>query len=65
VGVLHAITRTLTDFGLDIHLSKVATEGEQVADIFYVTLGAPRRKLTDAALGASLEQRLHAALDAV
>jgi [protein-PII] uridylyltransferase len=65
VGVLHAITRTLTDFGLDIHLSKVATEGEQVTDIFYVTLGAPRRKLTDAELGASLEQRLHAALDAV
>jgi [protein-PII] uridylyltransferase len=65
VGVLHAITRTLTDFGLDIHLSKVATEGEQVTDIFYVTLSAPRRKLTDPELGASLEQRLHAALDAV
>jgi [protein-PII] uridylyltransferase len=64
-GVLHAITRTLTDFGLDILLSKVATEGEQVADIFYVTLGAPRRKLTDPEVGASLEQRLHAALDAV
>ena len=64
-GVLHAITRTLTDFGLDIHLSKVATEGEQVADIFYVTTGMPRAKLTDAALGASLEQHLHAALDAV
>jgi [protein-PII] uridylyltransferase len=64
-GVLHAITRTLTDFGLDIHLSKVATEGEQVADIFYVTMGGPRRKLTDPALGASLEQRLRAALDAL
>lgn len=65
VGVLHAITRTLTDLGLDIHLSKVATEGEQVADIFYVTLGAPRRKLTEAAVLARLEDHLHAALDSV
>ncbi len=65
VGVLHAITRTLTDLGLDIHLSKVATEGEQVADIFYVTLGTPRRKLTDDAILARLEEHLHAALDAV
>jgi [protein-PII] uridylyltransferase len=65
VGVLHAITRTLTDLGLDIHLSKVATEGEQVTDIFYVTLGTPRRKLTDAAVLARLEAHLHAALDAV
>lgn len=65
VGVLHAITRTLTDLGLDIHLSKVATEGEQVADIFYVTLGTPRRKLTEADTLARLEERLHAALDAV
>ncbi len=36
VGVLYAITRTLSEVGLDIHLSKVATEAERVADIFYV-----------------------------
>jgi [protein-PII] uridylyltransferase len=64
-GVLHAITRTLTDFGLDIHVSKVATEGEQVADIFYVTIGSPRRKLLDPEPLKHLQERLHAALDAV
>ncbi len=37
VGVLYAITHTLTELGLDIHLSKVSTEGEKVADVFYVT----------------------------
>ena len=45
-GVLHTITRTLTDLDLDIHVSKVSTEGEQVADIFYVTKGSPPAKLT-------------------
>ncbi len=37
LGVLYAITRTLADLGLDISLSKVSTEGEKVADVFYVT----------------------------
>ncbi|MBA3454363.1 MAG: hypothetical protein H0T42_14820, partial [Deltaproteobacteria bacterium] len=36
VGVLYAITQTLADLGLDISLAKVATEGEKVADVFYV-----------------------------
>lgn len=36
-GVLYAITRALSRLGLDIHLSKVGTEGEKVADVFYVT----------------------------
>jgi [protein-PII] uridylyltransferase len=35
-GVLYTITRTLSQLGLDIHLSKVATEGNRVADVFYV-----------------------------
>lgn len=37
LGVLYAITQTLADLGLDISLSKVSTEGEKVADVFYVT----------------------------
>jgi [protein-PII] uridylyltransferase len=36
LGVLYTITRTLADLRLDIHLSKVATEGSRVADVFYV-----------------------------
>jgi [protein-PII] uridylyltransferase len=36
LGVLYTITRTLADLRADIHLSKVATEGSRVADVFYV-----------------------------
>jgi [protein-PII] uridylyltransferase len=62
VGVLYAITRTLTDLGLDIHLSKVATQGEEVADVFYVTRGEGREKITDPGEQAQLEERLASAL---
>lgn len=65
VGVLYAITHTLTEVGLDIHLSKVSTEGAQVADVFYVTCGEPRLKITDSETIELLEQRLLAALAAV
>jgi UTP:GlnB (protein PII) uridylyltransferase len=30
------ITSTLFHLGLDIHIAKIATKGDQVADIFYV-----------------------------
>jgi [protein-PII] uridylyltransferase len=42
LGVLYAITQTLADLGLDISLSKVSTEGEKVADVFYVTRDAAK-----------------------
>jgi [protein-PII] uridylyltransferase len=61
VGVLHAITQTLADAGLDISLAKVATEGEKVADVFYVTRGGAR--LTDEAERAALLARLHEAVE--
>ncbi len=35
-GVLYTIAHTLAHLSLDIHLSKVATEGDRVADVFYV-----------------------------
>jgi [protein-PII] uridylyltransferase len=47
LGVLHAITQTLADLGLDISLSKVSTEGEKAADVFYVTRDGA--KVTDPA----------------
>lgn len=62
VGVLHAITNTLTELGLDIHLSRIATEGERVADSFYVTGGQPRQKIVDPLLIEELEARLHESL---
>jgi [protein-PII] uridylyltransferase len=61
VGVLYAITQTLADLGLDISLAKVATEGEKVADVFYVTRAG--RRITDEAQRAVILDRLHMALD--
>jgi [protein-PII] uridylyltransferase len=36
IGLLHQITRTLFDLGLDIRIAKIATKKGRVADIFYV-----------------------------
>ncbi len=62
VGVLHAITQTLADLGLDISLAKVATEGEKVADVFYVTRAGKR--LTDGGERTQLIAKLSSALAA-
>ena len=62
VGVLYAITQTLADLGLDISLAKVSTEGEKVADVFYVhRAGTP---LTNAAERDVLVARLRQAVEA-
>jgi [protein-PII] uridylyltransferase len=61
-GVLYAITQTLADLGLDISLAKVATEGEKVADVFYVTRAGKR--ITDDAERTQLVARLRAAVEA-
>jgi [protein-PII] uridylyltransferase len=37
IGVLFAITHTLHRLGLSIHLAKISTNVDQVADVFYVT----------------------------
>ena len=62
VGVLYAITQTLADLGLDITLAKVATEGEKVADVFYVTRAGKR--ITDDVERAVILQRLRLAVEA-
>ena len=62
VGVLYAITQTLADLGLDIQLAKVSTEGEKVADVFYVLRGGKR--ITEETARATLVARLRMAVDA-
>ena len=62
VGVLYAITQTLADLGLDISLAKVSTEGEKVADVFYVTRGGKR--ITEDADRNALVSRLRLAVEA-
>jgi [protein-PII] uridylyltransferase len=64
IGVLHAITQTLAELDLDILLSKVSTEGEKVADVFYVRHAGARGKVTDPDEVARIVARLHAALEA-
>ncbi|XOF33871.1 MAG: [protein-PII] uridylyltransferase [Candidatus Electrothrix sp. YB6] len=38
LGALYQLTQTLSDFRLDIHRARIATEVEQLIDIFYVTM---------------------------
>ena len=64
VGVLYAITHTLTELGLDIHLSKVHTEGEKVGDIFYVTNSEQQKIIAPEKLDV-VRSALLAALEAV
>ncbi|HEX9146943.1 MAG TPA: hypothetical protein VGA09_21930, partial [Candidatus Binatia bacterium] len=37
IGVLFAITYTLHQLGLSIHVAKISTNVDQAADVFYVT----------------------------
>ncbi|HSK29991.1 MAG TPA: [protein-PII] uridylyltransferase, partial [Candidatus Limnocylindria bacterium] len=46
IGVLFAITHNLHRLGLSIHVAKISTNVDQVADVFYVT-DAAGRKLDD------------------
>ncbi len=62
IGVLYAITRTLTELALDIGLSKVATEAARVADVFYVRDRETGAKVMDPGRLAEIERSLRAAL---
>jgi [protein-PII] uridylyltransferase len=57
LGMLYQLTQTLSDFGLDIHRAKIATEVEQLIDIFYVTL-QNGDKLMDPQLTEKIRQTL-------
>lgn len=46
LGLLYDITRTFTEFDVDIVLSKISTKGDQVADVFYVR-GSDGGKIVD------------------
>ncbi|WP_417912890.1 [protein-PII] uridylyltransferase [Candidatus Electronema sp. TJ] len=57
LGALYQLTQTLSDFRLSIHRARIATEVEQLIDVFYVT-GEDRRKIEDAALLAEIRHAL-------
>ncbi len=46
-GALHTIARALADLGLSISLAKISTQGDRVADGFYVTDAETGHKLDD------------------
>jgi len=56
-GVLFAITFALHQLGIWIHLAKISTNVDQVADVFYVTDGK-RRKIEDSEQLETIRQKL-------
>jgi len=56
-AALYQLTQTLADFGLDIHRARVATEVEQLIDVFYVTLRG-QGKIVDQELQEKIRQTL-------
>ena len=62
LGVLFRLARALQQEGLTISLAKINTEGDRVADVFYVA-GEGGAKLTDPARVEHLKGRILATLD--
>jgi len=56
-GLLYHITQTLADFGMNIHKALIATEVEQLIDVFYV-LDAHGRKIIDSDFRREITQGL-------
>ncbi|WP_028580748.1 [protein-PII] uridylyltransferase [Desulfogranum japonicum] len=56
-GTLYQLAQTMSDFSLDIHRARVATEVEQLIDVFYVTVSSGQ-KLLDPALIRRVEHTL-------
>ncbi len=56
-GLLYDITKTLSDFGVDIFRAKIGTRADQVVDVFYV-LDRWGQKLTEPQLQRELKNAL-------
>jgi len=57
IGLLYDITRALASLGIDIHLSKISTKADQVADAFYL-FDRDVGKITDPARQEEVRQAL-------
>lgn len=64
VGLLYVVASTLFEHGLEIALSKVNTEGQRVADVFYVRDREDGKKLEDEARVRALRTSLEARIEA-
>ncbi|NJK88360.1 MAG: ACT domain-containing protein [Myxococcales bacterium] len=61
LGALYRIASALADAGLEIHLAKVSTQGDRVADGFYVVDAVTGQKVTEPSRTAAIRESLHAA----
>jgi [protein-PII] uridylyltransferase len=57
MGLLYAISRTIFELGLSVHVAKIATYLDQVVDVFYVT-DRQGRKVQDEARLDEIRRRL-------
>ena len=62
IGVLYTIARVLAAAGLSINLAKISTQGDRVADAFYVTEVRTGAKIEDPDRLLALDVELRAAL---
>lgn len=62
LGVLSDLTRTLAEAGLTIHLAKISTQGDRIADGFYVADAVTGAKLEEGPRRSALEQTLRGVL---
>ena len=60
-GLLHDVTREISDMNLDIASAHIATFGEKAVDVFYVT-DLTGKKITSATREATIRERLLRAL---
>jgi len=58
LGTLYQLAQTLADFGLEIHRARIATEVEQLIDVFYVSY-EDGRKLEDHSQINKIQEALH------
>ena len=63
VGLLHDLTRTIAEHGLEIYISKAATIMDQVTDTFYLKDGQGKKVADSEALGRLRADLLAAARD--
>ena len=57
LGLLYDLTRTISEHGLEIYVSKATTVLDQVADTFYVKDARTQKRLTDAAASSACATR--------
>jgi [protein-PII] uridylyltransferase len=60
-GLLHRVSRVISDHGIDVDLVLITTEGQKAIDVFHITRnGAKLTEEAEQALKTDLEQMLQA-----